>query len=605
MVGVFYWLTSPLLYNSFNPDNAGAFVVKYFQRLRRLLWTMGYLKPSQIIFWVVRRMLPSRKVVFSGGACLKPTFSLQPLLAAVETFREEDGEESYFCQNHAAIFTSVNIDWCPKSQTRLWCYQLHYFDLLRDPNRSLENKRWFIDDWIAQNPQGREPAWEPYTTSLRTVNWLGFFASSAEQSALSQSWLDSLYEQVRWLERNDERHILANHYFENIKALLFAGVAFTGDDADRWLRKGQKKLTEQLEEQFLEDGGHYEGSPQYHTIVVAGCLDLYNLAQSNTGQLSEQLVACLGSVIVKGLTWLARIVRPDGDIPLFNDATLNGGPSLDELQMYATRLQLLPSEKAPLQEAKRQTAPTARREVGLIDNTASGIFGYRGWKDWLMITCSDIRPSYQPGHRHCDLLSYELILDGAPLIVDSGVYEYQPGPLRDYVRSTRAHNTCSVDGTEQSEIWGEFRVGRRACKLAATIAKENNEIIFRGLYTGFPEVKGRITHSRVIKARLNDSEQRVTTVTIADEIKGRGRHQVESYIHLHPEITLKDAGKGNIRLFHQGQVIAVVAIPEEFTYAIESSQYFPELGRKMDNQVIIIKKEGRLPVYLSYEIQKG
>src|SRR5690625_6877658 len=58
----------------------------------------------------------------------------------------------------------------------------------------------------------------------------------------------------------------------------------------------------------------------------------------------------------------------------------------------------------------------------------------------------------------------------------SGVYQYQPGEMRRYVRSTAAHNTVAVAGAEQSEVWGEFRVGRRAQLLSAGMARQAQEI---------------------------------------------------------------------------------------------------------------------------------
>ena len=48
------------------------------------------------------------------------------------------------------------------------------------------------------------------------------------------------------------------------------------------------------------------------------------------------------------------------------------------------------------------------------------------------------------------------------MIVDAGVFEYQAGMWRDFMRGTAAHNTLLVDGQDQSEVWGSFRVGRRA-----------------------------------------------------------------------------------------------------------------------------------------------
>ena len=63
------------------------------------------------------------------------------------------------------------------------------------------------------------------------------------------------------------------------------------------------------------------------------------------------------------------------------------------------------------------------------------------------------------GHAHCDLLSFELSVDGKPAIVNSGTYAYQ-SELRSYFRSTAAHNTATINDEEQMECWAEHRVAR-------------------------------------------------------------------------------------------------------------------------------------------------
>ena len=70
--------------------------------------------------------------------------------------------------------------------------------------------------------------------------------------------------------------------------------------------------------------------------------------------------------------------------------------------------------------------------------------------------------TYQPGHTHADSLSYELRIQGQPLVVDTGISTYDKTPRREYERSTRAHNTVVIDGRSSSQTWGGFRVGRRA-----------------------------------------------------------------------------------------------------------------------------------------------
>ena len=157
---------------------------------------------------------------------------------------------------------------------RLWRYNLQYFDYLRDPGRSALQKAQLIDDWIRRNPPGTADAWEPYTVSLRIANWTKYFMSLSAPSNPPLPWLASLWSQTAWLERNFEYHLLANHLFKNAKALLFAGSYFEDPAAGEWLHKGAQVLAEQLVEQFLPDGGHFERSPMYHAIMVEDLLDL-------------------------------------------------------------------------------------------------------------------------------------------------------------------------------------------------------------------------------------------------------------------------------------------------------------------------------------------
>lgn len=58
-------------------------------------------------------------------------------------------------------------------------------------------------------------------------------------------------------------------------------------------------------------------------------------------------------------------------------------------------------------------------------------------------------------HGHHDLLNFELWSGGRPLIIDPGPYKYDGGTDRDYVISTKAHNTVNVDGKNHGWIEGE------------------------------------------------------------------------------------------------------------------------------------------------------
>jgi uncharacterized heparinase superfamily protein len=219
----------------------------------------------------------------------------------------------------------------------------------------------------------------------------------------------------------------------------------------------------------------------------------------------------------------------------------------------------------------------------------------------IILDCGEIGPSYQPGHTHCDFLSYELMAAGRRLVVDTGVCEYEPGKMRAYVRSTKAHNTVSVDGAEQSEIWSEFRVARRAKKLGARINRQGNDVEFLGSYRGFYGVRGRIVHERTAKVSLDVSGSRIERLAIIDRLTGSGHHGAESYIHFHPAVTLRPVKSGEIDVLYANRVIATLRIPSGQDFLVGPGWYCPEFGVRLTNQVLVMRTRGKMPLALQYE----
>ena len=559
----------------------------------QLLNTLKYLKFRQFCYYILRRKFPAI-VVHSE----RPRYEVNPVILfdPIATSCRVGEEDAIQFLNQTRSFQLKNIDWCPADTQRLWRYNLHYFDYLRDPVWSVEEKIELIADWVATNKQPSQPGWEPFTCSLRLVNWLFFF--NKNKQCINKELSNSIYEQVLWLERNDERHILANHYFENLKALLFAGCFFhnTGvqdKNAEQWLKRGQKEIIQQLKEQTFADGGHYERSPQYHALMLENYLDIYNLSISNSALFDHDFISQLKNFSISNLNWLNDIVFPDKKIPLFNDSAFGIAPSLDKLNQYANDL----FDYQYQEEEKNLT---------IIEKHDSGLYGLRTGSDMLIMDCGDIGPSYQPGHTHCDFLSYELMLAGQRLVVDTGVFEYEPGQLRQYVRSTRAHNTVSIDGDEQSEVWGEFRVARRAIKHNAQVSTVDDHIHITGAYSGFYGAtigfKPRFKHQRDINVKF--VKDTIGSIDVIDTLTGSGEHEAESYIHIHPDFLLDPIDEKNIKILFNGAVFAMLAINSDCQYRIEKTIYCPEFGVKHDINCIVIYRQGLMPLNLGYRIQR-
>ena len=325
-----------------------------------------------------------------GGNDVRAGQTWRQHASAVGDDERRTGKHEIRFLNVSKTFSPGKVDWASTDMTKLWRYNLHYFDYILDPGRSIDNISYLISDWIQRNPMGVGAGWEPYPVSLRIVNWIKLFLRQDFRPHVHADWLHSLYQQARWLERNIEYHILANHYLKNGKALLYAGVFFEGTDADRWLEKGSKILLDEAHEQILTDGGHYERSPMYHSIVVEDYLDTLNLMTSYPEYLPAGRLAWQTSKVAKALDFLHDICLRDGSIPLFNDSAFGIAPSVAALAEYAGRL-------------FGYERPRAGHGLQVSSHDASGYFVIRNLDDMLVADCGEVGPDYQAGHAHCDI----------------------------------------------------------------------------------------------------------------------------------------------------------------------------------------------------------
>lgn len=542
----------------------------------RVLRTLAPLRPGQLGTLLFRRLRgPSPPRRRRARPHLRAGVALGETIVP-HTHVEEPATFTFLGVTQA--FPLGRIGWHSRELGLLWRMNLHYFDYVLDPRRSRGWIRAVIDDWIAHNAPPADDAWNPYAASLRIVNWIKLFL--AEPALLDHAALESLYAHGLWLEANLERHLLANHYLKNAKALVFLGVFFDGRDAARWLRRGTQILTGELREQILADGGHYERSPMYHALVVEDLLDVRNLLASLPDLVPERTRALLETKTRAALDFLDAILLPDGEIPLFNDAAFGIAPRPADLFAYARRTI---GYERPIRERGLQTIALA----------ASGYYAIRVGDDALVIDCGEIGPPFQPGHAHADTLSYELALDARRIVVDTGVVGYEAGPERSALRATAAHNTVRVDRAEQSELWSAFRAGSRAHPIEAHLERRDGVARFTGAHDGFRRLPGAVVHRRTVEA---DGR----AWRIDDALEGTGTHRLESFVHLHPDVTA--AVEEDHILLRAGDVVARLEPPEDCAVLLEPSLYYPGFGARVPNTTIRFVRETALPAHLAYAI---
>jgi hypothetical protein len=151
---------------------------------------------------------------------------------------------------------------------------------------------------------------------------------------------------------------------------------------------------------------------------------------------------------------------------------------------------------------------------------------------FLVADCGAPSPPYNPAHSHAGALSYELSVDGTRAVVDTGVGGYSEGEMRDYCRSTRAHNTLCVSGDDQSEMWASFRVAGRARCRAGPVRiislSGPGEALSRWFEATCVWRGGGRVHSRRWTVTEGGS------LLVVDEFRTRRREEVGNSIHFAP-----------------------------------------------------------------------
>lgn len=403
--------------------------------------------------------------------------------AAPPLLREREGVARMGCRKESGWlggrrFRFLNeereiVTWNDAGVPKLWLYNLHY-----QHGVTRELMEW----WVRENPPGEGNGWEPYPLSLRICNWVLWILQGGKAS---REVLVSLATQVRYLRDSIEWHLQGNHLFVNGKALVLAGGLFAEDG---WLELGRKIVARGMAEQVLEDGGHFERSPMYHALALEDVLDLVNVGEREWTETAGRMWG-----------WLEKMTLPDGEAAFFNDTTGGVAPGLGELAGYMERLGLF-------------GVPVKLGESGFVRLEGEGVT--------VVMDAGSVGPSYQPGHAHAGTLSVEVCMGGKRVVVNQGISTYEKNAQRQWERGTGAHSTLRVDGQDSSEVWGGFRVARRARVVGRTTDG------LRWAEAGHDGYRRMgVRHWRkvlVVGGR----------VEVKDRLEGKGRHRVEVLFHM-------------------------------------------------------------------------
>lgn len=466
----------------------------------RLYYTLRPLRWQQ--FWY-RFYHPLRKQFYKAprvpAAAMTAAADWPKLpLATLPVFDTYNPLDNSFELLHISRSYPGSINWNDQQHGLLWAYHLNYFGWLQDERIHAPDRLQAILDYTTAAQSDRiVTGLAAYPISLRGINWIRFFL---QQGICNAAAAQVLYIHYDRLCTFPEYHLQGNHLWENGCSLLFAGHYFA--DA-RFYRKGRQIMQQAIAEQLFEDGGHVEGSPMYHSLLLSRLLQCIEFLQRSPHFRDKTFVNKLLLAAGRMLRWLQAMTFSNGHYPMINDSTGFMAPDLKELTTLA--------------EACGITLPPA---AGLSDS------GYRMVKTKyyeLFIDVSAIRPSYQPGHAHADTFSFCLVAGGRDIIVDPGVSTYAQNAARQWQRGTGAHNTVQVNERNSSDIWKSFRMGRRA--EIVSLEETADSLIAR--HDGYQDLG--ITHCRSFKFLENK-------IIIEDTLEGMKEENALLCLHFHTDV---------------------------------------------------------------------
>jgi hypothetical protein len=415
-----------------------------------------------------------------------------------------------------------------------------------------------LESWLDQNPPKLGINWaSSLEVAFRSISWIWsfyFFQDSPSFSAQTFTRaLRFLYLHARHLETYLSTYFSPNtHLTGEALGLFYLGLLLPEfKDAARWRETGEKILLQQLPIHVRPDGVYFEQASYYHRYTTDFYTHFVILSSANhrttDGGVVEKLTALLDHLLY--------LTRPDGTTPLFGDddggrlvildqrpandfrATLSTAAALFERPDYkfvsgsaaVETLWLMGVNGLQILDQVVPAEPT--KESIAFEN--SGYYVMRD--DWttkgnyLLFDCG---PHGQAncGHAHADALAFELAANGRTLLVDPGTFTYTGAKeLRDWFRSSAAHNTLTIDGRSSSISAGPFSWNTIArCQPLSWISRDRFDYV-SGTHDGYASLPAAAFHERSILFLKHDYW------IIRDQLKSTAAHNADLWFHFDPQ----------------------------------------------------------------------
>jgi hypothetical protein len=489
-----------------------------------------------------------------------------------------------------------------------------------------------MNNWIEENPLMFSINWGcTMDVAIRAVNWiwtLGLIKGSGSLDSISTERIKgSLYQHGWFTYRNPEisKYYNGNHYLSDLTGQIYLALLFSGmEEPEIWLEKGKAELFREIRLQILPTGMSFERSTHYNRLVLELILFSILILKKN----NQEIPSDIWYRLEKMFEFLMYSLKPDGTSPIIGDKD-NGrllpfGAEETNNFKYLLSLGALLFNRSDFKQhgdgfnvycsilagddslERWNTIPDlpAERESKAFPD--AGLYIMRGKNDYLIFnaTGKGKYPELGPAsHTHSDLFSFELFTLGKSFLIDPGTYLYtSDADMRMLYRSTKMHNTVTVDGESQNRIRRDVLWDFSRDAIPEVLKWESNSGMDKvtAIHNGYCRLKEPVTHQRTI---IFDKD--IEKWMIEDIIDGRGFHTVEWFFHFDTGIDFTITGNV-VKTTCEDKKNIVLAFDQMAGLILRKEKSFisKSYGIKEDGHVLVAMIKVIMPLKFSIEIKK-
>ena len=440
--------------------------------------------------------------------------------------------------------------------------------------------------WMDANPASRGINWaSSLEVAFRAIAWLWALHLFAGSPRLTPRFGLRLLKQL-WAHGRHVSSYLSHYFSANTHltgealALFYLGTALPEfREASRWRETGLQILLEQMPKHVRQDGVYFEQSSYYQRYTADFYTHLLVLARTSGAALPAEVEERL-ALLVDHLMW---ITRPDGSATIVGDddggrlitlATRNSNDFRDTIATAAAIFRR-GDWKFVAGEAKAETlwllGPTGVKSYDEIEPqppasgsrafTEGGYYVMRDGRSrdssYVLIDCGP-HGSSSCGHAHADALAFEFAANGKTWLVDPGTFTYTGNQeMRDLFRSTRAHNTVTVDDQSQSLPSGPFSWQHVARATVKQFASQSDFDYFEGSHDGYERLADPVTHTRSV---LFVKQQPCSCLIVKDRFRANDQHLYTLRYHFPAGCSAEADGNQVIATSYDGEQLMITVI---------------------------------------------